>query len=414
MNTSASGTGWRWPIPLTETSLLIAICVVYIGTGLLDPNHSYFDNWEASVKIILRNTAVLGIIALGAAVVIISGGIDLSVGSMMAFSASTCALILVVFAGPEDTRLANVGPLAITCALVGSVLGGLLVGTLHTWLITSIRLPPFVATLATLVGLRSFARAMCEFVTEQRLGRKTSEVYVTSPFFQELKEHNVWISMTVFLVLAVITWFILNRTILGRHLYALGGNEEAARLSGIRTDNVKWFAYCFGGFTAAVAGVFAMSDSLVAQPDKLARGFELNAIAAAVVGGCSLQGGLGTVTGTVLGALFLRVVIDAVAKLIKAGADVYEGMIVGVIVAVAVTLTQLGSLMQSGRQFFPGVRGTVAIPTLAIAIGLMAMMGSAKMEWLEGRSVLFGIIVGLVALVAMAAVKIVEVRNSTK
>lgn len=414
MNKTASGTGWRWPIPLTETSLLIAICVVFVGTGLLDPNHSYFEEFQTSARIILRSAAVLGIIALGAAVVIIAGGIDLSVGSMMAFSASTCALILVVFAEPDDRRLSEVGTLAIVCALGGSVLAGLLVGTLHTWLITSIRLPPFVATLATLVGLRSFARAMCEFVTEQRWGNKTSEVYVTSEFFLTLKEHNVKISVTVFIILAVITWFILNRTVLGRHLYALGGNEEAARLSGIRTDNVKWFAYCFGAFTAAVAGVFAMADSTVAQPDKLARGFELNAIAAAVVGGCSLQGGLGTVTGTVLGALFLRIVIDAVAKLIKAGADVYEGMIVGVIVAVAVTLTQLGSLMQTGRQFFPGVRGTVAIPTLAIAIGLMAMMGSAKMEWLEGKSVLFGVIVGLVALMAMAAVKIVEVRGSTK
>ena len=176
-----------WPVPLTETSLLIAIVVVYIGTGLIDPNHSYFDNWDTSVKIILRNTAVLGIIALGAAVVIIAGGIDLSVGSMMAFSASTCALILVVFAEPTDQRLFAVGPVAISCALGGSVMAGLLIGTLHTWLITSIRLPPFVATLATLVGLRSFARAMCEFVTEQRWGSKTSEVYVTSPFFQELK-----------------------------------------------------------------------------------------------------------------------------------------------------------------------------------------------------------------------------------
>ena len=270
-----------------------------------------------------------------------------------------------------------------------------------------------MATLATLVGLRSFARAMCLYVTEQRWDSSYAQINVNTPFFQWLKEYNVWISTAVFLTLAVGTWLVLTRTVLGRHIYALGGNEEAARLSGIRTDNVKWFAYCFGAFTAAIAGIFAMADSSVAQPVNLARGYELNAIAAAVVGGCSLSGGVGTVTGTVLGALFLRVVIDAVAKLIKAGADVYEGMIVGVIVAVAVTLTQVGRLMVSGRQMFPGLRGLMAIPTLALAVGLMAMMGSAKIQWLEGRTVLFGALAGLITLIALGIVKFLEVKRAT-
>jgi ribose/xylose/arabinose/galactoside ABC-type transport system permease subunit len=387
---------------------LVAIFLVYVGTGLLDPNHTYFTYWQDSAVIILRNTSLLGIIALGAAVVIIAGGIDLSSGSMVAFSATICAVIMVLFAEPDDKRLVTVSTLGIVCGMGGAVLGGLLVGTLHTWLITSVRLPPFVATLATLVGLRSFARAMCEFVTEQRWGSKAAQINVNTPFFQWLKEYNVWISTAVFLTLALVTWLVLTRTVLGRHIYALGGNEEAARLSGIRTDNVKWFAYCFGGFTAALAGIFAMADTSVAQPVNLARGYELNAIAAAVVGGCSLSGGVGTVTGTVLGALFLRLVIDAVAKLIKAGADVYEGMIVGVIVAVAVTLTQVGRLMESGRQFFPGLRGTLAIPTLALFAGLMGMMGSAKIQWLEGRTILFGALSGLVVLVGLGAIKLIE------
>ena len=404
--------GW-WPIPLTESALLAAIMLVYVATGLLDPNHTYFTNWQDSAVIILRNTSLLGIIALGAAVVIMAGGIDLSSGSMVAFSATTCALIMVMFSEPDDKRLVTVSTLGIVCALGGAVLAGLIVGTLHTWLVTSIRLPPFVATLATLVGLRSFARAMCLYVTEQRWDSSYAQINVNTPFFQWLKEHNVWISTAVFLTLAVGTWLVLTRTVLGRHIYALGGNEEAARLSGIRTDNVKWFAYCFGAFTAAIAGIFAMADSSVAQPVNLARGYELNAIAAAVVGGCSLSGGVGTVTGTVLGALFLRVVIDAVAKLIKAGADVYEGMIVGVIVAVAVTLTQVGRLMVSGRQMFPGLRGLMAIPTLALAVGLMAMMGSAKIQWLEGRTVLFGALAGLITLIALGIVKFLEVKRAT-
>jgi ribose/xylose/arabinose/galactoside ABC-type transport system permease subunit len=411
MSDSPSRLGGRAALPLNELALVIAIVLVFVVTGLLDRNHTYFTNFQSSFVIILRNTVLLGIIALGAAVVIVAGGIDLSAGSMVAFSATTCALILVLFAEPSDKRLLTVGTLGVVCAIGGGMLSGFLVGTLHTWLITSIRLPPFVATLATLVGLRSFARAMCEFITTQRWGSQYQQVNVNTPAFIYIKEH-LWVSTAVFAILAVVTWLILSRTVLGRHIYALGGNEQAARLSGIRTENVKWFAYCFGAATASIAGIFAMADGSVAQPVNLARGYELNAIAAAVVGGCSLQGGVGTVTGTILGALFLRVVIDAVAKLIKAGADVYEGMIVGIVVVLAVTLTQFRQLVQSGREFFPGVRGAVAIPTLALGTGLLAMMGSANVDLLKGRTLIFGLAVGLLMLAALTAIKLLEAKRA--
>jgi ribose/xylose/arabinose/galactoside ABC-type transport system permease subunit len=290
------------------------------------------------------------------------------------------------------------------------VLSGLLVGSLHTWLITAIRLPPFIATLATLVGLRSFARAMCDYVTQSHWGSTSNQVYINNPVFAVIKA-NWWISLVVFGVLAVISWLILTRTVLGRHLFALGGNEQAAKLSGIQTDNVKWFAYCFGALTAAIAGIFELADTTTAQPVQQARGYELNAIAAAVVGGCSLQGGVGTVTGTMLGALFLRVVIDAVSKLIKVGADVYEGMIVGIVVALAVTLTQFRQLLAAGREFFPGIRGWFALITLAIFGGLLAIMASANVEFLKGYSVWFGLGLGSVLLVVMVVIKIVEIRR---
>jgi len=400
----------RGGLPLAELALLLAIVLVFVFTGLVDRNHTYFTNSQSSFVIVLRNTVLLGMIALGAAVVIIAGGIDLSAGSMVAFSATTCALILVLFAEPSDKRLVTVGPLGVSCAIAGGIFAGFLVGTLHTWLITSIRLPPFVATLATLVGLRSFARAMCEFITTERWGSQYQQVNVSTPAFIYIKEH-LWIATAVFAVLSLITWIILTRTVLGRHIYALGGNEQAARLSGIRTDNVKWFAYCFGAMTASLAGIFAMADGSVAQPVNLARGYELNAIAAAVVGGASLQGGVGTVTGTILGALFLRLVIDAVAKLIKAGADVYEGMIVGVVVVLAVTLTQIRQLLQSGGEFFPGARGAMAIPTLATIAGLAAMMGSVNVEFLKGRSLLFGLAIGLLSFFILAAIKLLETNR---
>ncbi|HZN32176.1 MAG TPA: ABC transporter permease [Pirellulaceae bacterium] len=412
MSSSAARLG-RPALPLNELALVLSIVLVFVLTGLIDRNHTYFTNFQASFVIILRNTVLLGIVALGAAVVIIAGGIDLSAGSMIAFSATTCALIMVLLAAPSDRMLLEVGPWGAICGIAGGLIAGLLVGTLHTWLITSIRLPPFVATLATLVGLRSFARAMCEFITRQRWGSQYQQVNVNAPLFIYIKEH-LWIATTVFLVLALVTWIILSRTVLGRHIYALGGNEQAARLSGIRTDSVKWFAYCFGALTASIAGIFAMADGSVAQPVNLARGFELNAIAAAVVGGCSLQGGVGTVLGTILGALFLRLVIDAVAKIIKAGADVYEGMIVGIVVVLAVTLTQVRQLLQSGREFFPGLHGALVIPTLAISAGLLAMMGGANVEVLKGRTVWFGVAVGVVTFLLLTAVKLLEMQRRPK
>src|SRR3954452_11022575 len=133
---STESRGRRRPaLPLNELALVLAIGIVFIATGLAGRNHTYFTNFDSSFVIILRNTVLLGIIALCAAGVIIAGGLYLSAGSMVAFSATTCALILVLFAEPSDKRLVTVGPLGITCAISGAILSGFLVGTLHTWLI---------------------------------------------------------------------------------------------------------------------------------------------------------------------------------------------------------------------------------------------------------------------------------------
>ncbi|HTN76149.1 MAG TPA: ABC transporter permease, partial [Pirellulaceae bacterium] len=330
----------RLPLRFNELALLGAIVLTALLTMAIDSNHSYYNDPVASIRDIARNTALLGMFALGATVVIIAGGIDLSAGSMIAFSGTICATIMLALAPKEMTDFKPVGTGVVLCAIGGTILVGFMIGTLHAWLVTAIRLPPFIATLATLVGLRSFARALCEYATGALTNSKSAQINVYDPFFKMLRD-NVAIPVTVFLILAVITWIILTKTVLGRHIYALGGNEQAARLSGIRTENVKWFAYCFAAVTAAIAGVFYIANESVAAPANQGRGHELNAIAAAVVGGCSLQGGIGTVQGTLLGALFLRIVIDAVAKIIKTGADVYEGLIVGVVVVIAVTFSQM-------------------------------------------------------------------------
>ena len=210
------------------------------------------------------------------------------------------------------------------------------------------RLPPFVATLATLVGLRSAGRILIENVTEKLLHARNTQIQITDDQFRSLAT-MVRIPACLFLVLAFLMWVLLRWTVTGRHLYALGGNEQAARLSGIRTDRLKYLAYSLSALLSAIAGVLYIGDQAVADPYTLGRGYELNAIAAAVVGGCSLQGGAGTIPGTVLGALFLRVVIDGVSKIIKSGADVYEGLIVGLVVVLAVAFTQWRSWGRGSR-----------------------------------------------------------------
>ena len=370
-----------------QLGLIAAIFFVLFCTTLLDEHHNYVTKWDVSLIDLLRQTTMLSLIALGAAVVIIAGGIDLSAGSVIAFSASICSTFMVLLAPEAVNQSLPVGTGVIVASIVGTLIIGLLIGSLHAWLITEVGLPPFVATLGTLVGLRSLSRAIVENVTQSMLGGARTQINIADKSFRELSgaiSGTVWNLTILVAIVAVILWLLLSKTVTGRHIYALGGNEQAARLSGIQTNRMKWLAYCISSFLSSVAGVLYVSQLSVADPQTLARGYELNAIAASVVGGCSLQGGLGTIPGTLLGALFLRVVIDGVAKIIKTGADVYEGLIVGVLVVFAVTFTKTSEAMSSTRRkLFSGPLGWVTIVNLTLLAGVMMALLGAKL--LRGR-----------------------------
>ncbi len=357
-----------------EVALVIAILIVVAVTLFADSSQSYLQDPKTSAEDILRNAAMLTIFALGASVVIIAGGIDLSAGSMIAFSGTTiaCTMLGIQSLGTLENPVTEWK--VVSGGIAAGLFAGFVVGTLHAWLITSVGLPPFVATLATLVGLRSLARVMGETVTQVLLSGKKSQIPIEQPFFTDFLRQRVDLWIYTAIGLAIFTFVLLGYTILGRHLYALGGNEQAARLSGLRTDRLKWFAYVFGAMTASLASIFYLANEGVSAPVTQARGHELNAIAAAVVGGCSLKGGVGTVTGTLLGAMFLRVVIDAVAKIIKSGADVWEGLIVGVVVVLAVTFSQLRLASNSGRSLLGGPLGACAILILSTTAGMVAGM----------------------------------------
>ena len=360
-----------------EWGLVVAIAAVVLLTAVLDDRHNYWYNPSDSAVNILRQTAMLGIFSLGAAIVIISGGIDLSNGSVIAFSGSICATLMVLLA-PEAMRTAQlVGLGTIIAAIAGTLVVGLLIGSLHAWLITVVGLPPFIATLATLVGLRSLGRAIVENVTAAMWAGKSTQIQIYDSQFRYLAT-SVWIPVVLFAVLSVLAWLLLSRTVVGRHLHALGGNEQAAWLSGIQTDRLKWLAYCISAVLSSIAGILYIGDQSVAAPQTLGQGYELNAIAAAVVGGCSLRGGVGTIPGTVLGVLFLRTVIDGVAKVIKTGADVYEGLIVGSVVVVAVAFTQFRQARRRGKRFFSGPLGIVTAINLSLLAGVLAALLAPK------------------------------------
>lgn len=389
-----------WLLRTHEWALIASILAVIAATAMADSNHAYLRKPQQCLKDNLRNLAPIGMLALGATVVIIAGGIDLSLGSTAAFCATICISLMIVLS-PEGTF--GVGkPLAtwvVVVSCLGSMLAGLMVGTLHTWLIVALRLPPFIVTLGTLVGLRSFARAITSWVTRNYRGGGTGseEIQFNEPFIEYL-DSNVWISVTVLLVLALVIWVVLSSTVLGRHVYALGGNEQASILSGIRTNNVKWFAYAFSGLAASLAGVFYIAKQHSLSPTTMAGGHELNAIAAAVVGGCSLQGGVGTVIGTVLGAVFLQAVVDAVQRIVKTNSNMYEGMIVGIVVVLAVTVSQLDQIFR-GRRLFDGKLGLMAIPILSVVAGVLALVTAGER---------IGMIAGGVVLVLLTAVRVLE------
>ena len=387
-----------------ELGLLIAIVVVLLATLIF--NRDYVNEPTRNAKDILHQTALLGIFSLGAAIVIISGGIDLSSGSAIVFCGSVCALVMLVGAPVNDEGMrdaTDVGLKVVLLAIAVTLLTGFMIGTLHAWLITVVNLPPFVATLASLVGLRSLAKILNQAVTDQ-LGNQQTKVRADDQTFELLKDW--WVALIIFLVLGGLCWLLMNKTVIGRHIYAMGGNEEAAKLSGIRTDHLKWLTYSIGGVMSAIAGVLFVAKVGAANPSTLAMGYELNAIAAAVVGGCSLQGGVGLIPGVMLGVLFLRVVIDAIAKVVRAGSDDYQGLIVGFLVVLAVAFNELRrGTGESRKQFFAGALGISTIPILSLLVGTVLYV----MNDLE-----VGVISGCVVLCLLFVMRLADARHSRK
>ncbi|MBV08966.1 ABC transporter permease [Rubinisphaera sp.] len=273
--------------------LLIFVCVI---TAINNPKFLLANNIEQ----LLHRTALFGIISLGAAFVIMTGGIDLSIGSVIGLTGSLMPLLLV------EKHWSVPG----TIAFVGSL--SLVIGLAHGLLITKLKIQPFIVTLCGLLLYRGLAR----WVTEDSNLRFGSDYPGLMWFVKSKLEIGLPVAIPVpaiiFLILAILSWIFLNRTIWGRHLMALGRNEQAARFSGIATDRLTILAYVFCAGLAGLGGVLFALDQNTVQPSAHGNFYELYAIAAAVLGGCSLRGGEGSIIGVAIGAALLRVLYNAI------------------------------------------------------------------------------------------------------
>jgi ribose transport system permease protein len=271
---------------------------------------------------ILQATAVNGVLGVASTFVIISAGIDLSVGTLMTFTAVMCGVFLTYWGLPMWTGvLAAIGTGALSGAISGT-------------LIAKLKLPPFIATLGMMWLLKGLSLIVSGikpiYFNDTENFYMISQASLIGAVLPSVPIPN---GVLILFVIAVAAAFVLNRSLLGRYTYVLGGNEEAARLSGVDVDAWKIAIYTLCGSIVGVAGLIIASRLNSAQP-ALGQGYELEAIAAVVIGGTSLSGGTGSILGTIIGAFIMSVLTNGLR--IMSVAQEWQTVVTGVIIILAV------------------------------------------------------------------------------
>jgi ribose transport system permease protein len=313
--------GWRLPLPL-KTSLgpLLALVAVYLLFCAIAPG-SFAG--AANIELILRQTTIVAIAALGMTLVIISGGIDLSIGSIVALTTVAIASLLNMGVSPW-------------LAALGGILVGSLCGALNGILIARLKMVPFIATLGTLLILRGAAKGIAH---EQKVDAPLSGL---NDLLARLSPEHAWQLLPtgtwVLLVLAIAVALLLRYTRLGLHIVTIGSNLKTAILCGVPVQKVQMSVYLLGGTMAGIAGLMQFSRLTVGDPT-VAVGIELDAIAAVVIGGGSLTGGRGSVLGTILGAVMMTVIRSGCTQM--GLANWVQEIVTGAIILIAISLDKL-------------------------------------------------------------------------
>lgn len=297
-----------------------ALVLLFIIFSIASPNFLQFNNMVG----ILLATAVNGILALGVTYVIVTGGIDLSIGTVMTVSAVMTAQFITVWQMP------------LPIGILGGVATGAFAGFLNGTIIAKMKIPPFIATLGMMYVAKGLSLIISGlrpiYFNETPEFRDVAMGSVIGSFIPEFEIPN---AVLIMFLAAIVAALILARTVLGRYTFALGSNEEATRLSGVNTDRWKIAVYTVSGFFAGLAGVVIASRLNSAQP-ALGQGYELDAIAAVVIGGTSLSGGEGTILGTIIGAFVLSVLTNGLR--ILSVPQEWQQVVTGAIVILAVYL----------------------------------------------------------------------------
>lgn len=327
---------------LIKLRTFIALFALLIVFSISAPNFLTTGN----LVIMSKHVAVNAILALGMTFVILTGGIDLSVGAVVGLSGMIAGGL--IFEGLVLNVLGITVYFAVPVVILLTLALGTLVGLVNGLLITRFKVAPFIATLGTMYVARGFAllrsngKTFPNLVGNPALGNTGFPLLGTGTFL------GIPFLIWIMVVLGLIAAYAAKKTPLGRHVYAVGGNENAARLSGIRVSRVKLIVYMFSGFTAAVVGL-VVSSQLVAAHPATGESFEMNAIAAAVLGGSSLAGGRGGIGGSIVGAFVIGVLEDGLVML--GVSSFWQIVIKGLVIITAVVADQIQGEVQKRASF---------------------------------------------------------------
>ncbi|MFQ5628459.1 MAG: ABC transporter permease [bacterium] len=305
---------------LSKFGPVLALILVYLFFAILNAKITSMT----AIETIMLQTVIVGISAIGMTLVIISGGIDLSAGSIIALSSVVIALFIETL---------HFSPLL---AAIAGTLAGLLFGLLNGWLITRLHLVPFIVTLGSLLVVRGAAKGLANSQPINAGQTGLSTLLATLPPEQkwQLMPAGAWLM----LALALLVAGFLRYTRLGRHIFAVGSNEQTARLCGVAVERVKLFVYAAAGAFSGLSGLMLMSYQQQGDPTG-AVGLELDVIAAVVIGGGSLSGGEGTMLGTLIGAIVMTVIRTGCQ--LNGWPPWVTQLVTGAVIVIAVAIDQL-------------------------------------------------------------------------
>jgi ribose transport system permease protein len=306
---------FKWIVRSASFNIFIILLLMCVLMYIISPPFRSVDN----ILSVARAFSYIAIMAIGQCLVIITAGVDLSIGSTFGLAGVITALCMSVF------------NMSILPSILLGLATGALIGLFNGALIIKAKLPPFIATLGTL----SVARGLAYIITQ---GYPITNVHKGFLFLGQGYIAGIPVPVWCMIVLAIIFSIFLNKTVTGRRVYALGGNEEATRISGINTNKIKVLIYTLCGTLAGFAGIITASKLGLGQPTA-GTGYELDAVAAVIIGGASLSGGEGTIAGTILGAAIMGVLRNALVLL---SVNAYwQQFIIGFVILFAVTADQL-------------------------------------------------------------------------